>query len=277
MIQIGKVNKLLVKGTQVYGIHLDGGESGDVLLRDKSAAQKYQPGDEIDVFIYVDREQRLVATTQKPRVLVGEFAFLKVVTSSAAGAFLDWGLESDLFAPKSEQQDNMREGRSYVIFTFYSEKHNRITASSKLEKYLDLQPPQYEEGEEVDLLVYAETNLGYNAVINCSHTGMIYQNEVFQKLVIGQRLKGYIKKIREDLKIDLRIQQTGYQGVDDISQTILTFIKNSGGAVPLTDKSPPEDIYAMFGVSKKVFKKAIGGLYKKRLIIIDTDYIKLSG
>ncbi len=277
MVQIGQVNKLLVKGTQVYGIHLDGGGSGDVLLRDKSAAHKYQPGDEIDVFVYVDRDQRLVATTHIPKAIVGEFAFLKVVTNSAAGAFLDWGLESDLFVPKSEQQDNMREGRSYVVFLFYSEKHNRITASSKLYKFLDLQPPRYEEGEEVDLLVFAETNLGYNAVINGSHTGMIYQNEIFQKLVIGQRLKGYIKKIREDLKIDLRIQQTGYRRVDDISRAILTFIKNSGGMVSLTDKSPPEEIYARFGVSKKVFKKAIGGLYKKKLITIDTDGIKLTG
>lgn len=276
MVQIGKINRLSIKGTQAYGIHLDGGESGDILLRDKSAAQKYQPGDEIDVFVYVDREQRLVATTQKPKAMVGEFAFLRVVTSSAAGAFLDWGLESDLFAPISEQQDNMREGKSYVIYIFLSEKHNRITASSKLDKFLDLQPPQYEEGEEVDLIVYAETDLGYSAVVNSSHRGMIYQNEVFQKLIIGQRLKGYIKKVREDLKIDLRLQQVGYQGIDDVSQTILNTLKDSGGMVAVTDKSPPEDVYAMFGVSKKVFKKAIGGLYKRRLIIIDTDGLKLA-
>jgi predicted RNA-binding protein (virulence factor B family) len=277
MVQIGKINRLSIKGTQAYGIHLDGGESGDILLRGKDVGQKYQPGDEIDVFVYVDREQRLVATTLKPYAMVGEFAFLRVVTNSAAGAFLDWGLESDLFVPKSEQQDNMREGKSYVVFIFLSEKHHRITASSKLDKFLNLQPPKYEEGEAVDLIVYAETDLGYNAVVNSSHIGMIYQNEVFQKLVIGQRLQGYIKKIREDLKIDLRLQQTGYQRVDDISQTILNAIKSSGGMVAVTDKSPPEDIYAMFGVSKKVFKKAIGGLYKKKLIIIDTDGIKLAG
>lgn len=276
MVQVGKINRLSIKGTQAYGIHLDGGESGDILLRDKSAAQKYQPCDEIDVFVYVDREQRLVATTQKPKAMVGEFAFLRVVTSSAAGAFLDWGLESDLFAPISEQQDNMREGKAYVVYIFLSEKHNRITASSKLDKFLDLQPPKYEEGEEVDLIVYAETDLGYSAVVNSSHRGMIYQNEVFQKLVIGQRLQGYVKKLREDLKIDLRLQQTGYQRVDDISQTILDTIKDCGGMVAVTDKSPPEEIYAQFGVSKKVFKKAIGALYKKRLIIIDIDGIKLT-
>lgn len=275
MVQIGKMNRLSIKGTQVYGIHLDGGTSGDILLRNKFATQKYQPGDEIDVFVYVDRQQRLMATTQKPYAMVGEFALLKVVTNSAAGAFMDWGLENDLFVPKSEQQNSMKEGNSYVVHIFLSEKHNRITASSKLDKFLDQQPPNYEEGEEVDLIVYARTDLGFGAVVNNSHIGMIYQNEVFQELVIGQRLKGYIKKLRDDLKIDLRLQKTGYQIVDDISQTILNTITDSGGMIPVTDKSPPEEIYALFGVSKKVFKKAIGGLYKKKLIIIDSDGIKV--
>jgi uncharacterized protein len=179
--------------------------------------------------------------------------------------------------PKSEQQDNMREGKSYVVYIFLSEKSNRLTGSSKLEKFLNLQPPKYQEGEEVDLIVYAETGLGYSAVVNSSHIGMIYENEIFQKLVIGQRLQGYVKKIREDRKIDLRLQQTGYQRVDDISQTILNAVKDRGGMVAVTDKSPPEDIYALFGVSKKVYKKAIGALYKKRLIVIDADGIKLAG
>jgi hypothetical protein len=198
-----------------------------------------------------------------------------VKTSTAAGAFLDWGIENDLFVPKSEQQDNMREGKSYVVFIFLNEQNNRITASSKLDKFLDLQPPEYEEGEKVDLIIYAKTDLGYNAVVNGSHSGMIYENEVFQKLVIGQRLQGYIKKIREDLKIDLRLQQSGYRQVDEVSETILNIIKDCGGMVAVTDKSPPEDIYNLFGVSKKVFKKAVGSLYKKRLIIIDVDGIRL--
>jgi predicted RNA-binding protein (virulence factor B family) len=275
MVQIGKINRLLVKGTQAYGIHLDGGAAGDILLRDKFAAEKYQAGDEVDVFVYVDREQRLVATTRKPTAMVGEFALLRVVTNSATGAFMDWGLENDLFVPKSEQQDNMRQGKAYVVFIFLSEKHNRITASSKLDKFLDLQPPAYAEGEQVDLLVYARTDLGYSAVVNSCHSGMIYENEVFQKLAIGQRLPGYVKKIREDRKIDLRLQQTGYKHVDTLSQTILDTLKDRGGLVAVTDKSPPEEIYALFGVSKKVFKKAIGGLYKKRRIIIADDGIKL--
>jgi hypothetical protein len=280
MVQIGKMNRLSVKGIQAYGIHLDGGEYGDILLRGTHATQNNQALDKdnkIEVFVYVDREQRLLATIQKPYATAGEFACLRVKSNSAAGAFLDWGLENDLFVPKSEQQDNMREGKSYVVFIFLNEKNNRITASSKLDKFLDLQPPDYEEGEKVNLIIYARTDLGYNAVVNGSHSGIIYENEVFQKLVIGQRLQGYIKKIREDLKIDLRLQPSGYQRVDEVSETILNIIKDCGGMVAVTDKSPPDDIYNLFGVSKKVFKKAVGALYKKRLIIIDVDGIKLAG
>jgi hypothetical protein len=279
MVQIGKMNRLSVKGTQAYGIHLDGGEYGDILLRGTHPTQNNQaahPDNKIDVFIYVDREQRLLATIQKPYATVGEFAYLRVKTNTAAGAFLDWGLENDLFVPKSEQQDNMREGKSYVVFIFLNEQNNRITASSKLDKFFTPKPPDYEEGERVDLIIYAKTDLGYNAVVNGSHAGMIYENEIFQKLVIGQRLQGYIKKIREDLKVDLRLQQSGYQRVDAVSETILNIIKDCGGRVAVTDKSPPDDIYNLFGVSKKVFKKAVGSLYKKRLIIIDVDGIKLN-
>lgn len=276
MVQIGKINRLPIKSIQEYGLHLDGGESGDILLKGDYPAEIYQPGGELDVFVYVDKEHRLLATTLKPFAMVGEFAFLRVVTTTSAGAFLDWGLENDLFVPKREQQENMREGKSYVVFLFLNETNNRITASSKLKRFLNRQPPAYQEGAEVDLLVYAETDLGYSAVVNGLHMGVLYKNEVFQKLFKGQRLKGYIKKMREDLKIDLRLQQTGHQGVDDISQTILDTLKKSGGMVAITDKSPPEDIYALFGTSKKVFKKAVGALYKKRLIVIEPDGIRLA-
>jgi uncharacterized protein len=277
MVQIGKMNRLSIKGVQAYGMHLDGGASGDILLRGTSSLPTHQKGETIDVFVYVDREQRLLATTQKPFAMVGEFAALRVVTSEAAGAFLAWGLENDLFVPKSEQQENMRTGKYYVVFIFVNEKTNRITASSKLKKFLNLQPPHYKEGEEVDLLVFAETDLGYSAIVNGCHAGMIYENEVFQKLAIGEKLQGYVKKIRDDHKIDLRLQRTGFQGVDDISRIVLSTLKEHGGMVTITDKSPPEDIYAMFRVSKKVFKKAIGALYKKRLVVIDSDGIKLAG
>ncbi len=275
MVQIGKTNKLTIKGIQAYGVHLDGGESGDILLMKKYAHEKCQPGDEVEVFVYVDREGHLLATTQKPYVTVDHFATLRVVANTSSGAYLDWGLENDLFVPKSEQLDTMEDGKSYVVFVFLSEKTNRVTASSKLDKFLGLHPPDFTEDEEVDLIIFDKTDLGYRAVINQSHVGMIYENEVFQKLLIGQQLKGYIKKIREDLKIDLILQQSGYQRVDDIAQATLNIIKDHGGKVTVTDKSPPEEIYALFGVSKKVFKKAIGALYKKRLITIDKEGINV--
>lgn len=277
MAQIGRINKLTVKRTRDYGAHLDGGESGDILLPKKYVPDNCRAGDEVEVFVYEDREERLRATTQRPHATVGQFAKLRVVANSASGAYLDWGLEKDLLVPTREQLFKMEEGKSYVVFVFLDEKNNRITASSKLDKFLNLQPPDYEEGEEVDLIIYDKTDLGYKAVVNNAHVGMIFKNEVFQPLIAGQQLKGYIKKIRDDLKIDLILQKPGYQEVDDIAQTILKKIKDNGGRIALTDKSPPEDIYSMFGVSKKTFKKAIGALYKKRLVIMNPTGIKLTG
>ena len=276
MVEIGRINKLIIKRRLDYGAHLDGGESGDILLPKKYVPKKCQLGNEVEVFVYVDREGRLRATTQKPYVTVGQFAKLRVVANSSSGAYLDWGLQKDLFVPKREQQAKMEEGKSYVVFVFLDKKTNRVTASSKLDKFLDLQSPKYNEGEEVDLFICNKTNLGYNAVVNNSHWGLVYKNEVFQKLHIGQQLKGYIKTIREDLKIDISLQQSGYKRVDNISQRILKKIKDLGGSIAVTDRSPPEDIYSLFGVSKKIFKKAIGALYKKRLITIDTNGIKLA-
>lgn len=276
MVEIGRINKLTIKRKLDYGAHLDGGESGDILLPKKYVPEKCQSGNEVEVFVYVDREERLRATTQKPYVTVGQFAKLRVVANSSSGAYLDWGLQKDLLVPKREQHAKMEEGKSYVVFVFLDKKTNHITASSKLDKFLDLQSPNYDEGEEVDLFICYKTDLGYKAVVNNSHWGMVYKNEVFQKLHIGQQLKGYIKIIREDLKIDISLQQSGYQKVDNISQSILKTIKDLGGSIAVTDKSPPEDIYSLFGISKKTFKKAIGALYKKRLITIDTNGIKLA-
>lgn len=276
MAEIGRINKLTVKRIRDYGAHLDGGDSGDILLKGKDVPEKCRPGDEIEVFVYVGKGDRLRATTQKPLVTVGQFAQLRVAASSSAGAYLDWGLEKDLFVPKREQLAKMEEGKAYVVFVFLDEK-NRIAASSRLDKFFSRQPPSYKAGEEVDLVIYDKTGPGYKTIVNHSHGGMLYENEVFQKLFIGQQLKGYIKKIREDLKVDLTLQKPGYQKVDDISQVILKTIKKHGGRIAVTDNSPPETIYSLFGVSKKTFKKAIGALYKKRLIIIDTNGITLYG
>ncbi len=276
MLQIGKINSLRIKATHSYGVHLDAEEADDILLPAKDVPARCQEGDELDVFVYVDKEDHLQATTQRPLATVGEFASLQVVSNSAAGAFLHWGMENDLLVPKGEQLRPMVEGNSYAVFLFLSNKTNRIIASSKLEKFLSSLPPAYQEGEKVDLLIFAQTNLGYSALINRAHTGILYKNEVFQPLQVGQQLTGYIKQIREDQKIDLSLQQSGYQGMDDIAETILGIIQKHGGKVSVTDKSPPDDIYALFGVSKKVFKKAIGALYKKRIVTIAADGISCS-
>ncbi len=276
MAEIGKINKLTIKRLRDYGVHFDGGEAGDILLKSKDVPEKWQPGDEVDVFVYQDREDRLRASTQRPSVMVGQFAKLQVKANADTGSYVDWGLQKDLFVPKNEQQDRMLEGKSYVVYVFLDEKTNRITGSTKLEKFLNRHPPSYKEGEEVDLIVYEKTDLGYRVIVNHAHEGMLYHSEVFKTLFTGQQIKGYIKKIRDDLKIDLILQKPGYKGVDDIAQTILKTIRDVGGTIALTDKSPPEDIYSLFGVSKKVFKKAIGALYKKRLITIDKSGIKIS-
>ena len=275
MVEIGRINKLTIKRIRDYGVHLDGGDSGDILLKKKHAPENCQPGDEVEVFVYADGENRLRATTEKPYASVGQFAKLRVVANASAGAFLYWGLQKDLLVPKKEQHARMEKGKSYVVFVFLDEKTNRISASAKLDKFLSLEPPNYAEGEEVDLLIYDITDMGYKAIVNNAHGGMIYKNEVFQKLHTGQELKGYIKKIRDDKKIDLSLQQAGYKRVGDSSQTILNKIKDQGGMLAVTDKSPPEEIYSLFGVSKKVFKQAIGALYKKRLIVMDANGIKI--
>ncbi len=275
MVKIGRINKLTIKTNRDDGIYLDGGKSGDILLPKKHVPDNCRPGDEIEVFVYANKSKRLQATTQKPYATVGQFAKLRVISSSSQGVYLDWGLQKDLLIPKGEQSTKMEEGKAYIVFIFLDESTNRIAASTKLDKFITILPPNYDENEEVDLIICAKTDLGYKAIINNSHWGVIYKNEVFQKINIGQQLKGYIKKIREDFKIDLSLQKAGYQRVDDISNSILKAINNMGGSITVTDKSPPDDIYALFMVSKKTFKKAIGALYKRKLITIDTNGIKL--
>lgn len=274
MVEIGKINKLSVKKVQAYGAQLDGGEAGDVLLPLKDVPDTCRPGDVMEVFVYQDREGHLRASARRPTVTVGRFARLRVAANGPTGSFLNWGLEKDLFVPKSEQPQRMEEGRSYLVYVFLDEESKRITGSARLDTFLNLTPPDYKEGQEVELIILAQTDLGYRAIVNHRHEGMLYKNEVFKKLMSGQELKGYVKKVRDDQKIDLILQKPGYQGVDDIAQHILKTIKASGGRMAVTDKTAPEDIYALFGVSKKVFKKAVGALYRKKLIVIEPGGIK---
>ncbi|MCP3952792.1 MAG: GntR family transcriptional regulator [Desulfobacterales bacterium] len=276
MADIGRINTLTVKKKADAGALLDGGLTGEILLPKKYVSRRCKPGDTLDVFVYVDREKRLQATLKKPYATVGQVAQLQVVATSVAGAYLDWGLDHDLFVPRGEQPVLMEKGEAHVVFLFLDERTRRVTASSRLDQFLGLSPPEYDVDAVVDLFICEQSDLGYKAVVDNTHWGFIYKNEVFQELKPGQQLKGYIKSIRPDLKIDIRLQQSGTQGIDTIANSILQVIANHGSRLAVTDKSPPDKIYALFGVSKKRFKKAIGALYKRRLITIGDSGISLS-
>jgi predicted RNA-binding protein (virulence factor B family) len=275
MAEIGQYNTLRVVKEVDFGLYLDGGEHGEILIPKRYVPENTKPEDNIEVFIYLDSEDRIIATTEKPYIKIGEFALLKVAAVTQMGAFLDWGLPKDLFVPFREQKQKMEEGKWYIVTVYLDHETKRLVASAKIEKFLDNLPPDYEDGEEVDLLIAGETDLGFNAIINGKHMGILYKNEIFQPLKRGEKIKGYIKKIREDEKIDLILQKPGYQKVDNISMRILEILKKHGGYMLITDKSEPDAIYNLFGVSKKTFKKAIGALFKLRIISIEDKGIRL--
>lgn len=277
MAEIGKLNNLIALKNVEFGVYLDGEELGEILLPKKYIHNDLSPGDVIEVFIYRDSENRLIATTEKPIAVVDEFAFMKVVSVTKFGAFVDWGLPKNLMVPYREQKDILEEGRSYMIYIYLDEKSQRLTGSTKLDQFLDITPFEFKEGDEVELLIYDKTNIGFKAIIEETHSGIIYDNEVFQKLEIGQKVKGFIKKIREDRKIDLRLQKSGYDNINEVMGKILEKIKEQNGFIPVNDKSPPEVISDTFGISKKTFKKSIGALYKQRLIVMDENGIKYIG
>jgi predicted RNA-binding protein (virulence factor B family) len=275
MAEIGKFNALTVVRPVEFGAYLDGGELGEILLPQKYVPDGCNPGDTIDAFVYTDSEDRLVATTEKPRATAGEFAFLKVHSVTTVGAFLDWGLSKHLLVPFREQKIKMEQGKSYVVYVYLDTQSKRMCASTRLDKFLSLKEGDFVTGQEVDLLLVNYTELGYNAIINGARWGILYHNEVFQALRQGEHVKGYIKKIREDGKIDLSLQKQGYAGVQDVTTTIMELLRARGGFIDVTDKSSPDVIYELFGMSKKTYKKAIGALYKQRLITIEENGIKL--
>ncbi|GAX61305.1 nucleic acid binding protein [Candidatus Scalindua japonica] len=275
MAKIGVFNNLRVVKEVAFGVYLDGGEHEEILLPNRYVPDNCKVGDNIRVFIYLDSEDRFIATTERPYAMVGDFALLKVVAVESVGAFLDWGLPKDLLVPFSEQFPIMEKGKSYIVKIYVDKKSNRIAATTRLDRYLDNIPGNFNAGQEVELLICNQTDIGYKAIINGTHWGVLYSNEVFQTLKSGQKIKGYIKKVRDDNKIDLSLHKPGYEKVDDVTETILTVLKEQGGYIPVTDKSSPETIYKLFGVSKKTYKKAIGAIYKKKLITIENDGIKL--
>ena len=274
MLNIGKINRLNVVKQQGANIYLDSGTSGKVLLADKKLPENCQVGDTLEVFVYVDSEGHLAATTQTPLAQVDEIAWLKVVSLNYVGAFLDWGLPKDLLVPFSEQHHEMEVGKSYLVKVFLDDK-NRIAATTKIDRFITDESADLEAGQKVSLIIADKTELGVKAIVNNTYWGMLYQNELFRPVRKGQKLDGYIKQIREDHKIDLSLHQPGYGKVVSLTDAILNKLKENDGVLMLSDKSPPEAIYATFGVSKKVFKQAIGALYKKKLITLDKKGIRL--
>jgi predicted RNA-binding protein (virulence factor B family) len=276
-VKLGKYNQLTVVKEVDFGVYLDGDDDGEILLPTRYVPEGCKPGDVLNVFIYLDNEERLIATTLQPLVQVGEFACLEVAWINEFGAFLDWGLMKDLFVPFREQKMKMQKGRKYIVHAHVDEDSYRIMGSAKVERYLSKDMPQYEPGEEVNILIWQKTDLGFKAIVENKFSGLLYQNEIFQPLETGMQLKAYVKQVRqEDGKIDLVLQKLGAKKVDDFSDVLLQHIKDNDGFTSLNDKSAAEDIYDAFGVSKKTFKKAVGDLYKKHLIVLEEGGIRLA-
>lgn len=275
MIKIGKNYELEVIKDVEFGYYLDAKDLGEVLLPIKHAPDDLAVGDILDVFLYLDSEDRPIATTQKPKAMVGEFAYLKVLASTAVGAFLDWGLDKDVLVPFAEQHRPMETGKSYLVYLYIDKIDERIVASSNIDKFIDDdEPHNFKPKQAVDLIIANSTELGYKAIINHSHWGVLYKNEVHQRLSFGQYKKGFIKYIRPDKRIDLTLQG-GQETRDKYSKIILNYLNKKNGFAPVHDKSDPQLISDLFGMSKKAFKRTIGGLYKSRVITIEEDGIRL--
>lgn len=275
MLEIGKFNSLKIVKKVNFGLYLDGGEYGEILMPLRYVPENCIVDDLIDAFIYNDSEDRIIATTEIPFARVGEFAFLKVLSVNQFGAFLDWGLPKDLLVPFREQKLKLEEGKKYIVHIYLDIETKRIAASSKIEKYLNKEKPDYTEGQEVNLLIWTQTDIGYKAIINNEFSGILYKNEIFQNIERGQKLIGYIKKIRDDGKIDLTLSKPELEKIDDLTQRILSLLKEKKGFLAVGDKSSAEVIYELFKESKKSFKKSIGILYKQRLISIEDEGIRL--
>ena len=275
MINIGQYNQLDVIKKVDFGIYLDGGAYGDILLPKKYADKNTAIGDKLEVFIYLDSEDRLVATTLKPKAVVGECAYLKVVEVNRIGAFLDWGLPKDLLVPFNQQQKPMQKGYSYTVYLYVDEQSERIAGSSRLEDFLIENPAQLKPNQPVDLMIYGKSDLGFKAIVDGRYLGQLYENEVFRALHYGEKLKGFIKRIRTDARIDLSLQPAAHLARNSLAESILQHMKDNKGISTLTDKSPPDDIYRAYGVSKATYKKALGLLYKNRQITIEKHQLTL--
>lgn len=275
-ILLGKYNQLEVVKFVDFGLYLNGGDDGEILLPKRYIPEGTKEGDLLNVFLYLDNEERLVATTQTPLIQVGEFGYLEVNWVNQYGAFLNWGLMKDLFVPFREQKMRMVQGKSYIVYCYQDEESFRLMASAKVDKFLSKDRPPYEAGEQVNILIWQKTELGFKAIVENKYAALLYDSEIFQPLHTGMQLKVFVKQVREDGKIDLILQKAGPRKVDDFAETLLKYIRDHNGFTSFNDKSDAEEIYQTFGVSKKTFKKAVGELYKMRLIILQPDGISLN-
>jgi uncharacterized protein len=275
MLHIGQTNSLLILRNTSVGMFLGDNENAEILLPKKYVKPDFKVGNTIDVFVYKDSEDRLIATTLTPLAKVGEFAYLKVVCVSRIGAFLDWGLEKDLLVPFKEQRYKMFEDFSYVVYVYLDEVTQRLVATNKFNKFLDRDKMSVKQGEAVNLLVFDETPLGFNCIINNKHRGLIYANDVYTEIKAGDILKGYVKLIRPDKLIDLSLQPLGFKNIISSTDLILNYLKEHNGTMPFTDKSLPDEIEKTFNMSKATFKKSIGVLYRQRKVTLKKDRVDL--
>jgi len=276
MALIGRRNLLTVTREASPGLYLDGGSHGEILLPKKFITDRAVPGSKLDVFVYRDSEDRLVATTETPKAMVGDFAFLEVISwDRELGAFLDWGLPKDLLLPRREQTSPLRPGDWIVVHISLDQKSDRIIASARLNLALGRKPANYTPYQPVKLLIAEETPLGYNAIVENSHRGLLYRENLTRPVRIGDRLEGYVRTTRPDGKLDLSLEPVGFQRVTSLTEQILAGLQGNGGFLPYHDKTSPEEIRSAFGVSKKVFKQALGALYRSHRISLDPDGIRL--
>jgi predicted RNA-binding protein (virulence factor B family) len=277
MALLGKRNRLTVVRFAPPGFYLDGGARGEILLPSRFIPPGVAPGDKLEVFVYRDSEDRLVATTQTPLATADEFACLRVAsTSPRIGVFLDWGLDKDLLLPIREMAGPLNPGERVVVRVGVDKQTDRLVASARINRHLDLTPPRYHEGESVKLLVASKSPLGYNLIVNDAHRGLIYQTDVPAPLKVGDRVEGYVRSVRPDGKIDLALGRAGYRRIASVSEKVLEVLAAKGGRLPYGDHSLPEEIREAFGVSKKAFKQAIGALFKERRIVIEAGGIRLA-
>ena len=276
MIEIGYNNKMQILRECPNGLMLNGEDLGEILMPKRYVTPDMKVGSEVDVFVYTDSEDRLVAITDMPIAHVGQFAWLECVQTSKVGAFLDWGLEKDLLLPFSEQKDKPSVGRKYFVYIYLDQNTNRIVCSQRLNKFLDPRDPEYYHGERVEIFIHQRTELGYKVIVDNAHWGMIYNSEMFREVHSGEYTYGYVNKIREDNRIDVMLEKSSAKLVDSTEEIIYKKLQENNGFLPYSDKSSPDDLMRVFGISKKVFKKAIGGLYRQHLIVIEDNGIRIT-